>query len=74
MPDPTGRWINNAQWQCPKCAWVNGSENERCQKCDGSVRPSEDEPVRPWGPLDVIRNADPVEVAKQDPTAEDERG
>ncbi len=54
MPDPTGRWLNNTQWQCPKCAWVNDSADERCQNCDGSVRPSEKEPVRPPDPLDLI--------------------
>jgi hypothetical protein len=54
MPDPTGRWINRAQWQCPKCGWVNGSADERCQKCAASVRPRQDEPARPPDPLDVI--------------------
>jgi hypothetical protein len=70
MPDPTGRWLNGAQWQCPKCAWVNDSDRERCQKCDGSVRPSEQEPARPPDPLDLIShdetrvgNAGPLEVA-----------
>jgi hypothetical protein len=42
------------QWQCPKCAWVNGFAQERCQKCDASVRPPENEPVRPPDPLDLI--------------------
>jgi len=54
MPDPTGRWINARQWQCPKCAWVNGSADERCQRCGGSVRPPQSEPVRPLDPLDLI--------------------
>jgi hypothetical protein len=54
MPDPTGRWLNNAQWQCPKCAWVNASANERCQQCGHSVRPPANEPVRPPDPLDLI--------------------
>jgi hypothetical protein len=54
MPDPTGRWLNTMQWQCPKCAWVNGSADESCQKCDRSVRPPENEPVRPPDPLDLI--------------------
>ena len=54
MPDPTGRWINPTQWQCPKCAWVNGSADERCQHCAGSVRPPKSEPVRPPDPLDLI--------------------
>jgi hypothetical protein len=54
MPDPTGRWLNATQWQCPKCGWVNGSADERCQQCDGSVRPPESEPVRPPDPLDLI--------------------
>jgi hypothetical protein len=54
MTDPTGRWLNTTQWQCPKCAWVNDSADERCQKCDGSVRPDEKEPVRPPDPLDLI--------------------
>jgi hypothetical protein len=42
------------QWQCPKCAWVNETEDERCQKCDHSVRPPHTEPVRPPDPLDLI--------------------
>jgi hypothetical protein len=54
MPDPTGRWLNTMQWQCPKCAWVSTSTDERCQKCDQSVRPPESEPVRPADPLDLI--------------------
>jgi hypothetical protein len=54
MPDPTGRWLNSTQWQCPKCTWVNGAPSERCQRCDGSDRPREDEPARPPDPLDLI--------------------
>jgi hypothetical protein len=54
MPDPTGRWLNTAQWQCPKCAWVNDSAAEHCQRCGRSVRPAADEPVRPPDPLDLI--------------------
>jgi hypothetical protein len=54
MPDPTGRWLNATQWQCPKCAWVNDSDHERCQKCRGSVRPAAVEPVRPPDPLDIV--------------------
>jgi hypothetical protein len=54
MPDPSGRWLNRAQWQCPKCAWVNGSADEICQQCHHSVRPPADEPVRPPDPLDLI--------------------
>jgi hypothetical protein len=54
MPDPTGRWISATQWQCPKCAWVNGSADERCQHCAASVRPPKSEPVRPPDPLDLI--------------------
>lgn len=54
MPDPTGRWLNATQWQCPKCAWVNSSDRERCQKCGDSVRPSRSEPARPPDPLDLI--------------------
>jgi hypothetical protein len=68
MADPTGRWVNNTQWQCPKCAWVNDRAVERCQSCDGSVRPPADEPVRPPDPLDLIghkepRTSRPVELA-----------
>jgi hypothetical protein len=70
MPDPTGRWLNGTQWQCPKCAWVNDSDRERCQQCGESVRPPQDEPVRPPDPLDLVghdasREADgtPVERA-----------
>jgi len=75
MPDSTGRWVNRLQWQCPKCAWVNGSADATCQKCEGSVRPSEDEPARPWGPLDLIgRDVDPVELATKNRVDEDERG
>lgn len=81
MPSPTGRWVNTLQWQCPKCLWVNGSGHESCEKCGGSVRPSEDEPVRPWDALDVVgrgehkvRDGDPVELASKDRTGEDERG
>ncbi len=62
MPDPTGRWVNK-QWQCPKCGWVNGQADERCQKCDGSVRPSESEPVRPPDPLDLIGRRDDPRAA-----------
>lgn len=54
MPDPTGRWLNARQWQCPKCAWVNDSDREACQQCGGSVRPSREEPVRRWDPLDLV--------------------
>lgn len=71
MSDPSGRWVNAMQWQCPNCAWVNGSADERCQKCDASVRPPEDEPARPWGPLDLIRNDEAL--ATPDPTREGER-
>jgi hypothetical protein len=53
-PDPTGRWLNATQWQCPKCGWVNDSDRERCQKCDASIRPPEAEPRRPPDPLDII--------------------
>jgi hypothetical protein len=59
MPDPTGRWLNNSQWQCPKCAWVNERADERCQSCDASVRPPADEPVRPPDPLDLISHREP---------------
>ena len=58
MPDPTGRWLNATQWQCPKCAWVNGYLDARCQKCGQSVRPAEEEPVRPPDPLDLIGRKD----------------
>ena len=61
MPDPTGRWLNTTQWQCPKCAWVNGFATESCEKCDQSVRPPENEPVRPLDPLDLISH-DPARV------------
>jgi hypothetical protein len=54
MPDPAGRWLNTMQWQCPKCAWVNGSADESCQNCGRSIRPPENEPVRPPDPLDLI--------------------
>lgn len=61
MPDPTGRWVNATQWQCPRCAHVNGSANQRCDKCGGSVRPSEDEPVRRPDALDLIgRDETPI--------------
>lgn len=59
MSDPTGRWLNATQWQCPKCGWVNSSEDESCQQCDGSVRPPETEPVRPPDPLDLISHREP---------------
>jgi hypothetical protein len=58
MRDPTGRWLNAAQWQCPKCGWVNGAADASCQKCARSVRPPEDEPVRPPDPLDLIGRGD----------------
>jgi hypothetical protein len=54
MPDPTGRWLNRTQWQCPRCAWVSGSADATCQHCGASVRPPEDEPARPPDPLDII--------------------
>ena len=59
MPDPTGRWLNRVQWQCPKCAWVNSSANGACQKCGRSVRPAQNEPVRPPDPLDLISHGEP---------------
>jgi hypothetical protein len=63
MPDPTGRWVNQTQWQCPKCLWVNEDTDERCEKCDASVRPPADEPVRPHDPLDVVgRDRDPAQA------------
>jgi hypothetical protein len=72
MPDPTGRWLDATHWQCPKCGSVNGSADEGCQKCGGSVRPSEHEPVRPPDPLDLIGhdetrvgNATPLRVASK---------
>ena len=72
MPDPTGRWINGMQWQCPRCAWVNDSTDDGCQKCSASVRPPKDEPVRAPDPLDLIGygesragDAGPVELATQ---------
>ena len=70
MPDPTGRWLNTTQWQCPKCAWVNGSADESCQRCAGSVRPAEAEPVRRPDPLDLISHGgtpgpSPVALAAQ---------
>lgn len=58
MPDPTGRWLNGAQWQCPKCAWVNRSAEESCQQCGRSVRPPKNEPVRPPDPLDLLSHDD----------------
>ena len=66
MPDPTGRWINGQQWQCPKCGWVNDSDHERCQKCTRSVRPPQGEPARPPDPLDIIGH-DPSRVADGSP-------
>jgi hypothetical protein len=54
MPKPTGRWVNGTQWQCPKCAWVNGAAAEECQTCGESVRPPQDEPVRPPDSLDIV--------------------
>jgi hypothetical protein len=70
MPDPTGRWLNRTQWQCPRCAWVNSSRDETCQQCGASVRPSADEPPRPPDPLDIIGydesragDAGPVQLA-----------
>jgi ferredoxin len=54
MPDPTGRWINHAEWQCPACGTVNAEDRERCQGCGESVRPSTEEPIRPPDPADII--------------------
>jgi len=62
MPDPTGRWLNTTQWQCPKCAWANGAADETCQNCGASVRPPRNEPVRPPDPLDLISH-DPSRLA-----------
>jgi hypothetical protein len=70
MTDPTGRWLNATQWQCPKCGWVSASADESCQKCGESIRPPESEPVRPPDPLDLISDdaarvgdSRPVELA-----------
>ena len=57
MPDPTGRWINHSEWQCPVCGTVNTEDRERCQGCGESVRPSTDEPIRPLDPADIIGRA-----------------
>ena len=54
MPDPTGRWINHSEWQCPACGAVNPEDRERCQGCGESVRPSAQEPIRPPDPTDII--------------------
>ncbi len=54
MPDPTGRWIKQREWQCPACGTVNPEDRDRCDGCGASVRPSFDEPIRPPDPLDVI--------------------
>ncbi len=54
MPDPTGRWITESSWQCPVCGNVNSYDRERCANCDRSVRPSNQEPIRPVDPLDVV--------------------
>lgn len=62
MTDPTGRWLNTMQWQCPKCGWVNGSGDASCQKCARSVRPPANEPARPPDPLDLISH-DPDRAA-----------
>ena len=66
MTDPTGRWLNATQWQCPKCGWVSASADESCQKCGESVRPPESEPVRPPDPLDLI-SEDPTRVGDSRP-------
>ena len=66
MPDPTGRWLNGTQWQCPKCAWVSDAAHARCQKCGGSERPAQGEPVRPPDPLDLI-GYDPSKVGNEGP-------
>jgi hypothetical protein len=54
MPDPTGRWISGSSWQCPVCATVNSADRERCGNCGQSVRPSNEEPIRPVDALDVV--------------------
>ena len=66
MTDPTGRWLNATQWQCPKCGWVSASADESCQKCGESVRPPESEPVRPPDPLDLI-SEDPTRAGDSRP-------
>jgi len=66
MPDPTGRWINEHQWQCPACGTVNGDINDGCENCGDSVRPSDEEPIRPVDVLDIIgsgQRMDPAEHA-----------
>ena len=70
MPDPTGRWVNRAQWQCPRCAWVNARGEARCQECDPSVRPSPGEPVRPLDPLDLIGKGKNAPVGDSSPPAD----
>jgi len=67
---PTGRWLDRTQWQCPRCAWVNGSPDETCQECGASARPLENEPARPPDTLDIIgydesrvNDAGPVQLA-----------
>jgi hypothetical protein len=58
MPDPTGRWITESSWQCPVCATINSFDRERCVNCGKSVRPSNNEPIRPVDPLDVVGRHD----------------
>jgi hypothetical protein len=57
MPDPTGRWVNRSEWQCPACGTVNSEDRERCQGCGESVRPPSGEPARPPDPADIIGKA-----------------
>ena len=58
MPDATGRWVTEHNWACPACGMINADFDSACRDCERSVRPDDDEPIRPPDVLDLV-GADP---------------
>ena len=49
---------------------VNSPSVKRCQNCDQSVSPGEDEPIRPPDPLDLIGPTERVTVGETPGTSQ----